>query len=293
MGFLKALKDIFNGESAAASKKEPEETRRGQKHDLKKPSITMTITTHPEDALPSPSLDYAMATRRILNGTTMESTQINNLISLIRENGYQGAWKQKELLGEFFDNQDFDWPWFDEWLERFNAEGFPSNPSWASFADEKLWLKVTILDALKTLKKAELLTLAQRKGISIPPKIKVNDLRELLEKRIKRVDIDQEIKLAESKALTRLKQKQQEDKYVLLALSIEFLASQVLRHKQIANMVSQSKFKYKIQVSPGFEDKICRALAKQWQFNPTSSENLPPFFPGDASSIRAINLDLK
>lgn len=292
MGFLQAFKDIiFGGES----KKNIDE------FSVTEPLIQKTSVQIAQTASPSKTdvgqfellqidFDYDKTVRKILKSSNIDATKIVLLISVMKEFGNHGASKIAKELRLVLSDQDFDWPWFDHWLKEFKQHGFPSNVNWQSFADESEWLKVTIWDALKSMKKAELLKLSERKSISVPKDIKVADLRDLLEKRIKRADIIEEIKSAEKINFEKLQKKQLLDKYELLALSFVFFANSLHRHSQLVSLLATSKTKYKIYAAPIFQDQICRKLAKQWEFSANSTDNLPPFFPGDATNLSTKRL---
>ncbi len=288
MGFFKSLNNLINAIHSAA--KEPKEYK--PKQLVTDQTRTTGLTLHQEPVLQPESkpfhidLDFNLSTHRILKDSSLEQSLIVALAQLMTEYNGHPTKKLASLTYDLFVGQDFDWPWYETWLERFRKDGFPKIQHWDSFASEKDWLNITIWDVLKSLKKEELLTLAKEKNITTAKDIKVTELREKLNQRLKRADIKEQIIQAEILANTKLTKRRLQDKYELLVHSIAFLAQNLYRHQQVSELLDGSIFKYKISAEASFSDKIASRIAKSWKFDKHSTENLPPFFPGDHTGIR-------
>lgn len=221
---------------------------------------------------------YAQATREVLEKSKMSASAVALL----------GARSQPltkhDVLGTVGE-ADFSWPWFDEWLDTFSAERkWPSAPAWSWFEAPPDELR-TVREVVGQMTVSALKAAAAKRNIDLGDAKLVDDLRKLLARKLKWADVEEAAAAMNQKRLAVLAKKQLDAKCQLLAMSINSRAHHIFRHAQICELLDAPTIrKYKVKIEAD-DNAFSRRLAKEWIFNPKRNSNLPPFFPGDRSSI--------
>ncbi len=81
--------------------------------------------------------------------------------------------------------------------------------------------------------------------------------------------------------------KRADAKRILLIASIAHCAWMLYRFDQVCDLISSTS-RRRVSLDVEGADPIAKKLAKTWIFDPSCSENLPPFFPGDCTGIHAL-----
>jgi hypothetical protein len=181
---------------------------------------------------------------------------------------------------------DFSWPWFDEWHANFiQSKKWPQHPPGWSWYEANAVMP-TAADAVRSMPKPDLLALAILKNIDNPAKLKVTELRALLIEKVRRSDVVPILELLAEKSQAGITAKRAEAKRMLLVVSIMHCAFMFFRFEQVCDLISCTSGRT-VSLDTSTSDPLAKKFAKTWVFDPRSTVNLPPFFPGDCTDLRA------
>jgi hypothetical protein len=157
----------------------------------------------------------------------------DELARLMRKHGDTYNTFEKAFLSRFGD-VDFDWPWFDECLQRFSALG--RHPDrWDEFFDNGVDEDepFTVRGALARLRKADLLALARESGVPVRSADKVDAIRAVLAERLPEHVAASLVQQAESDWAASLAKAQRHRKRILLYQAILGVDWHVERQRQL------------------------------------------------------------
>ena len=235
---------------------------------------------------------FRYAVDKVLRNSTLPSARLEAVLCfMVRAQGGNLA-KQAAAMGNLV-GAHFSWPWFDAWATRFAADG-----TWPQYSAAWGWIeaaakpeRATAAQYLRGLRKSELLTLADRRGVAVSRTCKVADLRYALIKNLGRAGLESEIAGLECAMAADAADRAAREKLKLLVISLYAAAFARHRLDQIAGLMSYGVSRYRVYLDPGhLADAWVVRLCRAWVFDPTNPENLPPFFPGAPSSIRTERL---
>lgn len=197
--------------------------------------------------------------------------------------------RPKAML-EAVGGQDFHWPWFEEWHQRFSEEKkWPSFPAWSWFEEGPYQVK-TVRETLGEMSVSSMKLLAKEAGVDLVGARLADDVRKALARKVKWNQISHVAADINAGMAHRHAQKQLEAKCQILAATVMYRAHNLFRHGQIAELLAnfacgKSPIKRKVRLEPD-DNPISRRLAKGFVFDPEDGSNLPPFFPGDRTGLR-------
>jgi len=221
--------------------------------------------------------DHLAAAKQVLSCSGLSEFTIQRLAEAV-ESQRPGA------VSELLNDQDFNWPWFDECLERFqNSSIWPDLPAWSWFEEEPDLLKGKE-DVLSKLPTKVLRNIATRHQITIPKGSKVADIRVLLARKLTEEQILPYRTILNQRIIEKDEVERLQAKFSLLESSIRSLAYNSHRHEQLVMMVVDMGFKVKLTVS----DQAAKLFSKNYEFNVRNSKNVPPFYPGDTTSLSTV-----
>jgi hypothetical protein len=206
----------------------------------------------------------------------------DELARLMRTHGDTYNTFEKAFLSRFGD-VDFDWPWFDKWLQRFSALGRHPD-SWDDFFDngvdeDELF---TLRGALARLRKADLLALVKESGVPVRSADKVDAIRAMLAERLPDEVAARLVQQAESEWAARFAKAQRHRKRILLYLAILGVDWHIERQQQL----TEAGFAYYVfrawdecPVHQDFDGLILPSEHPFWQ------AVWLPTYPGDACHI--------
>jgi hypothetical protein len=213
---------------------------------------------------------FASEMETVIGISYTEKTEIHKFIKS-REDGFinfGGYFNQ--IWDRYFKDKEWTWLEFDEWHQVFNELGrYPVG--FSSFVGLKL---DSVEDALNSLKVLDLKEIATLQKVELPSKVKKCDLIDVL----KELPNIKNLSIVESQ-IKSLEQKKKHLIYTLLMRTICFRANELHRANQRkASGVKNVKILYGFEQDKEFVDlALCR-----------KPDAIPPFFPSDKSSIRAI-----
>ncbi|GHU37810.1 hypothetical protein AGMMS50256_36250 [Betaproteobacteria bacterium] len=228
---------------------------------------------------------YAQAAEWVLAGSSLDKSMRLDL-ALSSRGGNNGA--VRRLLGE----KDFDWPWYDEWYARFSEMGRFPDSSYAlawQLPSAPITLPYTSMGAvLSSLTIAQLRELAVSHGITLTKSAKKDKLCQTIASSLRWEDV---IELANAKnaeherkeRLARIRAKQD-----LLCESLTMRFHNLLRHGQIGELLADNIVprRPRLEHDAGNHDEwIVGEIIAKWKFDPSDISNLPPFFPGDHTTL--------
>ncbi|WP_415034921.1 hypothetical protein [Azonexus sp.] len=190
----------------------------------------------------------------------------------------------RDSLLSFLGCNDFDWPWFDEWKERFEITGeWPE--AWVDYEYGPASYK-KVSDVLRSLTAPKLRSLARDLNISIVGVKKVAELRFALVRKVKWAQVadiaaglSREAELGAARARVTAKR-------TMLAGAIAHRANNLYRYDQIVELLSSDIIKWRVCLDDLKSCPVAKKLAKGWSFPPENKMRLPPLFPGDWTGIR-------
>jgi len=171
------------------------------------------------------------AIRFVLRGSQWRGK--DELARLMRTHGDTYNTFEKAFLSRFGD-VDFDWPWFDECLQRFSVLG--RHPDrWDDFFDNGVDEDepFTVRGALARLRKADLLALAKESGVPVRSADKVDAIRAMLAERLPEHVAARLVQQAESDWAASLAKAQRHRKRILLYQAILGVDWHVERQRQL------------------------------------------------------------
>lgn len=226
------------------------------------------------------------AAARVLLGSTLEHALQSEIAAHLHRNyGLPDKRLAADLQG-MLPADDFSWPWFDEWQAEFmQSKKWPQHPPGWSWFESSVGVP-TAPDAVRAMAKPELLALASLKKIDNPAKLKVTELRALLIEKVRRSDVGPMLEEIAKRSQVTLDTKRAEAKRMLLVASITHCAFLLFRFDQVCDLISCTRGR-KVSLDTSASDPIAKRIAKSWLFDPGSTANLPPFFPGDCTGIHA------
>jgi hypothetical protein len=222
------------------------------------------------------------AIRFVLRGSQWRGK--DELARLMRTHGDTYNTFEKAFLSRFGD-VDFDWPWFDECLQRFSALG--RHPDrWDDFFDNGMSddddEPFTVRGALARLHKADLLALAKESGVPVLSAEKVDAIRAVLAERLPEHVAARLVQQAESEWAASLAKAQRHRKRILLYLAILGVDHDLRRQRQLM----EAGFTYYVfrawdecPVHQDFDGLILPSGHPFWQ------AVWLPAYPGDACRI--------
>jgi hypothetical protein len=227
---------------------------------------------------------YRQAGERILAGSRL-GPEIRLRLSLASRGGSQRG--VRAVLGD----KDFDWPWLDRWRAEFTKRGrFPDA------ADPLAWTPpeapverpyATKERFLESLTVAGLREVAADRGVPLQKSAQKAKLAAALAAALTWEDVAARAEAANEaharkQRLSRIRAKQD-----LLCDSLTMCFHTLLRHAEIADLISDGLYRYEPRLeSPfGADTWITAGLIAAWRFDPKNAANLPPFFPGDHTRL--------
>jgi len=180
--------------------------------------------------------------------------------------------------------EDFHWPWFDQWRARFEADTkWPE--CWECFEDDAPPYR-KVGDVLRVLTAPKLRALARELGIDMGDAKKVDEMRVVLVRKVKWDSVARIAAGMNAEAQAKVLKQRIRAKRELLARSIASRAYSLHRHGQIVDLLNDVGPKWTVLLEDIKGCPIAKQLRKGWRFNTADTTNLPPFFPGDRTSIR-------
>lgn len=235
---------------------------------------------------------YQHAVHRVLHGSSLSPSRQAAVAKLTGRTDGLPLDKRAAALAHLV-GSDFDWPWFDQWAARFAADR-----SWPTYTLGWDWIEAatmpahaTAADYLRKLKKAELLALAKCRGVDVAKGIQVAPLRCVLLKALGRAGLSEEIAKLSSTLNDESATRAAWEKVRLLAHSLSFAGHARHRMDQIAVLLKDSQSRWRVYLDPGeAAEAWASSFCTGWVFNPNDPNNLPPFFPGDVTSLHTERL---
>lgn len=220
--------------------------------------------------------DYLEITREILSGSDLSLDMLSGIAEAAKNQDDQAMF---EVLGD----GDFSWPWFDQAFEEFDElDQWPEVPAWSWFERRPVFYtdKASVLARFKgkTLK-----DIAGREGIPIDPSARVSEIRSLLESTLTVKQLKPYADALNRKVLSEHQNKANEAKRLLLSKSIIMRAYNLSRHQTLMNLI-----RHRGDAKVVWGSKLAQTLAGDYEFMPGDTSRLPPFFPGDETSFKAI-----
>jgi hypothetical protein len=256
--------------------------------------------TKDDDLNPDEDLLWRIAAHQILRGSTI--LHLWPAITKASQGESGRAWYRSNLE-DILGLNDFDWPWYDEWMRVFQEKNdYPDRTFRYEFEPpaapvEPLYQKKNdVLIGGKDchgMTVTELRTLAKAHGIGLEGATKKEEIGKVLARKIQWDDVREwaEAKNKEHEQQTRINRIRA--KQNLLSLMLVFRFYNLYRHWQIADLLRErtvTKRKPYLEIGPvrssSRNRKFVREFIKDWKFDPNNRENLPPFFPGDGTEIR-------
>tara|TARA_Y100001934_G_C12201707_1_gene701528 strand:+ start:347 stop:1054 length:708 start_codon:yes stop_codon:yes gene_type:complete len=220
---------------------------------------------------------YFTAAKQVLNCSGLSEFTLQRVAEAVES-------QQPGAVSELLNNQDFNWPWFDECRQRFqNSSVWPDLPAWSWFEEEPDLLKGK-KDVLSKLPTKILRNIATRHQITIPKGSKVADIRVLLARKLTEEQILPYRTILNQRIIDKDEAERLQAKFSLLESSIRSLAYNSQRHEQLAMMVIDMGF----NVTLSDIDPAAELFSKNYQFNVRNSKNVPPFYPGDTTSLSSV-----
>lgn len=216
------------------------------------------------------TFDYQAAAEWVLRNTSLPKGVVENVALAVESQKYKA-------VNHAFGEKDFDWPWFEECLEAFKALGrWPSLDAWELNINEPKLLN-SKSQVLEKIPGKELKIIAVQHDVIIPSKLKVAEVRALLEQALESEQLAQYTKELNSAIAEKHMQKRLAGKYKLLESTINTYVHHQRRYNQIRNMRAQG-YRPAIDWSDDFAKEM----------SALSNRKIPPFYPGDGSSVENI-----
>jgi hypothetical protein len=229
-------------------------------------------SSRPEEIEP----DYLAITREFLAGSGLDTDALVAISEAAKRHDQKAL---QQALGE----GDFLWPWFDRAADQFRLlKQWPELPAWSWFESEPDFYtdKTSVLAKLNgdTLK-----VIAQKAGVELDAAARVGDIRALLASVLTARQIKPYANALNKKVLEHHQKKAAEAKRVLLDKSIGMRAFNMTRHQQVSYLYNHN---HSAEIT--WDGDLPRFFAKGFRFVPGNMSRLPPFYPGDDTSFRAI-----
>lgn len=133
------------------------------------------------------------------------------------------------------------------------------------------------------------MALAGQRKIEVARTVKADELRKMLQKKLRRDHLLNELQDFEQSLARDAAERAALEKLRMLAHTVTNVTHALYRFDQVNDLLRGSIFRYRVYAEAG-DDPLSRRLCKAWVFAADDRENLPPFFPGDSSTIRTERL---
>jgi hypothetical protein len=231
---------------------------------------------------------YELAGRQILAGSALPESLWLDLAISCRGGG-------ASALGRLLGPNDFDWPWYEHWRRVFIEEkkrlpdtiGVGGDIAWEIPSDVVHAPYIKTKDVMADMTVAELRQLANACDIKLAGKTKKEEIGQVLAPKIQWNEVAEWAAVRNKEHEDKVRLARIRGKQGLLSHSLFSRFNNLLRHGQIADLLIEPRLtkKYKPILEISANRWLVREFAKDWRFDPDNRENLPPFFPGDRTTL--------
>lgn len=229
-------------------------------------------SSKPEEVEP----DYLAITRELLAGSGLDADTLVAISEAAKRH-------DKKALQQALGEGDFSWPWFDQAADKFRLlKQWPDLPAWSWFEGEPDFYtdKASVLAKLNgnTLK-----VIAQKAGVELSSQAKVGEIRSLLKSTLTAQQLKPYANALNKKVLEQHRKKSSEAKRLLLSKTIGMRAHNITRHQQVSYLCNHNS-----SAEIVWDGELPRLFAEGFRFVPGDMSRLPPFYPGDDTSFKAV-----